>query len=184
MSIEDPRAAQGGSLKGCPVCGGKYYRRCHCEHQSSRNLQVLGTGSRIVRSWRIPSVGKWPHIASQTTRDISFGTLFCISTVRWCIACMSVASRVSADRPECHVGEDDVTHELRTSIGLALTCLSALSSQARPGKRLSSGVDYLRSRLICSIASYERCLNRKLIRPRTSRRLTRSRSTSHASASV
>lgn len=25
LSIEDPRAAQGGSLKGCPVCGGTLF---------------------------------------------------------------------------------------------------------------------------------------------------------------
>ena len=30
QSIEDPRAAQGGSLKGCPVCGGLGHGISNC----------------------------------------------------------------------------------------------------------------------------------------------------------
>lgn len=30
MSVEDPRAAQGGSLKGCPVCGGLGHGIANC----------------------------------------------------------------------------------------------------------------------------------------------------------
>ena len=30
QSVEDPRAAQGGSLKGCPVCGGLGHAISNC----------------------------------------------------------------------------------------------------------------------------------------------------------
>ena len=39
MSIDDPRATQGGALKGCPICGGGWIRKI-----SKTKLNVLGLG--------------------------------------------------------------------------------------------------------------------------------------------
>ena len=41
MSIEDPRAAQGGALKGCPVCGGTY----------RDGSDIFMVSDRLRRSW-------------------------------------------------------------------------------------------------------------------------------------
>jgi len=66
QTIEDPRAAQGGSLKGCPVCGGGFYplsvsspspRRCKLLIFS---LQVWVTAFPTAQSSRILSGGRWP----------------------------------------------------------------------------------------------------------------------------
>ena len=60
QSIEDPRAAQGGSLKGCPVCGGMYNVISSNMLISAESFQkVLVMVSRIVPSWRTHRGDKW-----------------------------------------------------------------------------------------------------------------------------
>jgi hypothetical protein len=54
QTIQDPRAAQGGSLKGCPVCGGKVVlvlliRDIHAPFRSrSRHLKLSQAGGRAT----------------------------------------------------------------------------------------------------------------------------------------
>ena len=72
-TIEDPRAAQGGSLTGCPVCGGMitaFHLYVIVFHVFWKALVM---GSRIVLSWKIASGGKW-HLTGPTMRveDISY----------------------------------------------------------------------------------------------------------------
>ena len=60
QSIEDPRAAQGGSLKGCPVCGGMHdsiFSNTFIGVESFRQVSVMV--SRIVPSWRTHRGDKW-----------------------------------------------------------------------------------------------------------------------------
>lgn len=60
-SIEDPRAAQGGSLKGCPVCGGTLLIPvAFCRRRSfTRLLQVLDMGFPIAQNSRMPLGEQW-----------------------------------------------------------------------------------------------------------------------------
>jgi superfamily II DNA/RNA helicase len=88
QTIEDPRAAQGGALKGCPVCGGacaSVSRRVvapappvrlaasrvpflRVDTEADARAQVSATASRRARSSRTRSGGRWPRTASGTTR--------------------------------------------------------------------------------------------------------------------
>lgn len=60
QSIEDPRAAQGGSLKGCPVCGGTRFT-CRADQpvHTNSHSQALATASLIVPNSKIHSADKW-----------------------------------------------------------------------------------------------------------------------------
>jgi ATP-dependent RNA helicase DDX41 len=44
QTIDDPRAVQGGSLKGCPVCGGKVNSYCR---KAARSTLRSGLGHGI-----------------------------------------------------------------------------------------------------------------------------------------
>lgn len=67
LSIEDPRAAQGGSLNGCPVCGGMYITGCILfENNRAHSIQVLVTVSPTARSWRTHSADRWPRTEEPT----------------------------------------------------------------------------------------------------------------------
>lgn len=72
QTIEDPRAAQGASLKGCPVCGGGFYvlslscldpGRCR---SLMLFLQVWAMAFPTVQSSRILSGGRWPPTERRT----------------------------------------------------------------------------------------------------------------------
>ncbi|KAG8924687.1 hypothetical protein FRC00_004818 [Tulasnella sp. 408] len=65
MSIEDPRAAQGASLTGCPVCGGK-------RDVPSKLLLSLVWDMEfpIVRSWKTTNGDRWLLIVVETLVDI------------------------------------------------------------------------------------------------------------------
>lgn len=57
-TIDDPRAAHGGSLKGCGVCGG--IDVISVLRSKAHNYdQVWGMEFRIALSWRMLSEGNW-----------------------------------------------------------------------------------------------------------------------------
>lgn len=66
LSIDDPRAAQGASLTGCPVCGGKSVTYTQCR-MSFISMQVSVTESRTAPSSKMPNDGRWPRIVGRTT---------------------------------------------------------------------------------------------------------------------
>jgi hypothetical protein len=62
QTIEDPRAAQGGSLKGCPVCGGVFHFLRFLVGKSQPSdvfFQVSVTSFPTAQSSRILSDGRW-----------------------------------------------------------------------------------------------------------------------------
>jgi Helicase conserved C-terminal domain len=62
QTIEDPRAAQGGSLKGCPVCGGTVFFLILGGRKKKTYAflpQVLGMAFPTVQSSRILSGDRW-----------------------------------------------------------------------------------------------------------------------------
>ncbi|PPQ83829.1 hypothetical protein CVT24_012194, partial [Panaeolus cyanescens] len=60
-SIEDPRAAQGGSLTGCPVCGGERILPHHII-QRLTFFKVSDMAYRTALNLRMLRGGKWLHI--------------------------------------------------------------------------------------------------------------------------
>jgi hypothetical protein len=64
-TIDDPRAAHGGSLKGCGVCGGIDVLHALCSN-THNYYQVSDMEFRTARSWRTLNEGNWPLIEAGT----------------------------------------------------------------------------------------------------------------------
>jgi ATP-dependent RNA helicase DDX41 len=68
QTIEDPRAAQGGSLKGCPVCGGKF--RVHSS--GSSNCKPLMSSFRSgAQHFQLPKARGHPATADGFPPDLA-----------------------------------------------------------------------------------------------------------------
>lgn len=68
QTIEDPRAAQGGSLKGCPVCGGEF----HFLSSRSSNCKPLMPSFRSgARHFQLPKARGYPTTADGFSPDLA-----------------------------------------------------------------------------------------------------------------
>jgi hypothetical protein len=68
QTIEDPRAAQGGSLKGCPVCGGGF----HFLHSWSANCNALTPSFRSrSRHFQLPKTRGYSATADGFSPDFA-----------------------------------------------------------------------------------------------------------------
>lgn len=79
-TIDDPRAAHGGSLTGCGVCGGIDVLPVLCSN-THNYYQVSDMEFRTARSWRTLNEGNWPLIEAGTmegdTENCSYFIVVC-----------------------------------------------------------------------------------------------------------
>lgn len=129
LSIDDPRAAQGASLTGCPVCGGKYILYTAMSNIIFISTQVSVTESRTVRSSKMPNGGKWPHIVGRT--------IWAVTDIVLVHTCLRRFSSTIPSVVLCSVCESKVPRRrTRVGSGVSVSKLRAKLSRHRGERRL------------------------------------------------
>lgn len=129
LSIDDPRAAQGASLTGCPVCGGKYILYTAMASTILICIQVSVTEFRTAPSSKMPNGGKWPHIVERM--------IWAVTDIVLVHTCLRRFSGTIPSVVLCSVCEFKVSRRrIRVGSGVPVSKLRAKLSRHRGERRL------------------------------------------------